>query len=96
MFQKLMPLSFGGDLDKRWLYGLKFLHKKYCPNEHPTVYCTLQNACSFWKRMLQVKDIAVPHIKWVVGKGEIGTFRDQWYSINIIHGRSMKLSAFFN
>lgn len=47
--------------------------------------------------MLQIRHLIEPHIKWIVGKGNIDVYNDKWYSANTLQSNSiMKLNTFFN
>lgn len=51
----------------------------------------------WWKRILSLRSIVEPHIKWIIVRGEINAYRDVWCSSNIIQTKSMlKLSSCFN
>lgn len=38
----------------------------------------LSSSSSTWKRMLQVRHLAKPHIRWVIGEGNIDVYKDKW------------------
>lgn len=73
------------------------MKSKYCLIEHPATTSNLKNASNIWKYMLAIRSLAESHIKWLVGKGEIGVTKDQWYYSNILsYPEAVQLKSFFN
>lgn len=70
---------------------------KYCPLEHPVVTTNLKNSSNIWKRMLSFGALAEPRIRWLIGKGKIDAYMDQWRSTPISHlPEALQLNSFFN
>lgn len=73
------------------------MHAKHCSVDHPAVTLNVKNDSNIWKCILSVRNIAEPHIKRVIGKGEIDAYRDQWYSSNILQlTDALKPNSCFN
>lgn len=54
----------------------KFLHLKYCRKKHPSVTTNMRNASIIWKRIITIREVAKPHIKWLIGEGDIDAYKD--------------------
>lgn len=58
----------------------KFMKMKYCFNSHATdnskKICT-----TTWQRIFKVRDLAESHMKWVIGRGQINFWKDNWLKI---------------
>lgn len=50
----------------------------YCGNIHPKQVQMSANASHIWKRMLAVREHVEQHIQWIVGRGEIDMYQDDW------------------
>lgn len=63
----------------------RFLFAKYCSNSHPVDATATSNSSNTWKRMIQVKNLVEPHVKWIVGNGNVDAYKDSWTSYTITH-----------
>lgn len=48
----------------------KYMKVIYSSMEHPATI-NVKNASNIWKRMLSIRHIAEPHVKWLVGRGKL-------------------------
>lgn len=79
---------------KLWWRGEKslwaeFISSKYCGSKHPVEVTSSFKGSAIWKGM-KVKEIAEPHIKWIV-EGLINPFKDKWLDELIPHSDNLLL-----
>lgn len=54
------------------------MHAKYYKNGHPIAIQFRLQSYTIWKRLIEPREQVEPHIHWIVGKGNIDAFYDEW------------------
>src|SRR4051812_31387255 len=74
-----------------------FMHAKYCSKAYPVDTTQTSASSGIWKRMLKAREDTEPHIKWIIGKGDIDTCKDRWLKSHINQlSPSSPVKIFFN
>lgn len=61
----------------------KYMMDRYCRGYHPISVPLANNATSVWKRMRDIRNEVEPHLKWIIGRGDIDSCLDRWFSIRL-------------
>ena len=62
----------------RQLLWAEFMNLKYCSNHHPCFADTSPEDSWTWKRMVAIQGVAEQHIHWVLARGSVSFWHDNW------------------
>ncbi|XP_027184159.1 uncharacterized protein LOC113782466 [Coffea eugenioides] len=56
----------------------EFLLAKYCKEVHPCLAEGVTSQSSMWRRLCSIQHLAEEHISWILGKGSMDFWHDNW------------------